>query len=141
MLPVYVLISLLVLVLFIGALVDIIMHDQSQIKHLPKVLWILIVILMPLIGSALWFAIGREYARPVGGRQARGWPRRDTDAVPPPSVPGQMVAQTPGVFGVRNTEAELAALEREIAANETADRIRQLEAELRARRGIEGPKD
>jgi len=141
MLPVYVLISLLVLALFISALVDIIMHDQSQIKHLPKVLWILIVILMPLIGSALWFAIGREYARPVGGQQPRLLPRRHTDAVPPPPVPGQMITQTPGVFGVRNTEAELAALEREIVANEKADRIRQLEAELRARRGIERPKD
>ena len=32
----YVLISLLVLALFVGALVDIIMRDQSHVKHLPK---------------------------------------------------------------------------------------------------------
>ncbi len=140
----YVLISLLSLALFVGALVDIIMHDQSQIKHLPKVLWIILVILMPLVGSILWFAIGRVYVRPAEGvqRPSRGGAR---DAVPfiqgPGQAPTQPPVHAPGTFGLRNTEAELAALEREIAANEKADRIRQLEAELRARRGIEGPKD
>jgi hypothetical protein len=137
MLLMYVLISLFVLVLFVGALVDIIMRDQSLVRHLPKLVWILIVILMPLVGSILWFALGREYTRrTVVDRGSFGDPRRrEVEAVPPATM------SSPGTFGVRDTQAELAALEREIEANEKADHIRRLEAELRARRGIEGPRE
>lgn len=131
----YVLISLLVLVLFVGALVDIIMRDQSLVRHLPKLVWILIVILMPLVGSILWFALGHEYSRPID-RGGFGDPRRRGEqAVVLPSAP----APQPGSFGPRNTEAELAALEREITAYEKEQRIRHLEEEIRARRGIENP--
>lgn len=127
----YVLLSLLVLVLFVGALVDIIMRDQSLVRYLPKLVWILLVILLPSVGSILWFALGREYRRPDHRDVVVHPIRREEDDTPPMS--------SPGTFGVRNTEAELAALEREVAADEKAERIRRLEAELRARRGIEGP--
>lgn len=118
----YVLLYVLLLALLVGALVDIITSEQWRIRHLPKMLWIIIVILMPLIGSILWFAIGRNYARPVD-RGSFGDPRRREG---PASVPEN--------YASRDTESELAALEREIAAYEKAERIRQLEAELRARR-------
>ncbi|MEO6943733.1 MAG: PLDc N-terminal domain-containing protein [Lacisediminihabitans sp.] len=124
----YVLSSLLILVLFVGALVDIIMRDQSLVRHLPKLVWILLVILLPVVGSILWFALGREYSRPID-RGGFGDPRRRTHE--PVQQP-----QVAGTFGVRDTEAELAALNREIVANEKADRIRRLEAELQARRAI-----
>jgi hypothetical protein len=127
----YVLLSLLVLVLFVSALVDIIMRDQSLVRYLPKLVWILIVILLPSVGAILWFALGREYTRSVSRPTSSGQPRVSEQAVLP--------ASTPGTFGARNTEAELAALEREIDAHEKADHIRRLEAELRSRRGIEGP--
>ena len=53
--------SLLVIALMVGALIDIITRVDSQVRFLPKMAWIIIVILLPLIGSLLWFAIGREY--------------------------------------------------------------------------------
>jgi hypothetical protein len=150
----YVLVSLLVVTLFVGALVDIIMSEQGHIKHLPKFLWIIIVILMPLIGSVLWFAIGREYARPAD-RGGFGDPRRREQPTPAvgDSLPGNSLSRNslPGSSmlgysgrddsGLSKTERELAALEREIAASEKADRIRRLEDELRARREIENPGD
>lgn len=136
MLLMYLVLPLLLLILLVGALADIIMAEEWRVKHLPKVFWIIIVILMPLVGSILWFAIGREYARPVnlGGF---GDPRRREVDAPATSLE----PLTPGSFGVRNTEAELAALDREIEAYEKAERIRQLEEQLRERRrekGIEG---
>ena len=53
--------SLLVIALMIGALIDIITRDSSLVKFLPKLAWIIIVILLPLIGGLLWFGLGREY--------------------------------------------------------------------------------
>ncbi len=39
--------SLLVIALMIGALIDIITRDSSLVKFLPKLAWIIIVILLP----------------------------------------------------------------------------------------------
>ncbi|MES2093065.1 MAG: PLDc N-terminal domain-containing protein [Actinomycetota bacterium] len=105
------------LLLMIFALVDIIRSDQWTVRHLDKSLWIIIVILLPLIGSILWFAIGRDYGRPID-LGSFGDPRR-RDVVPP-------VEST--------TERELAALDREIEREEQNERIRRLEAKLRAHR-------
>lgn len=141
----YVLFSVLVLALVVGALVDIITFEQWRIKHLPKAFWIIIVILMPFVGSILWFAIGREYDRPID-RGAFGDPRRRER--PAPAVDGSMArAVLPGgsalgysgrdESGLSKTERELAALEREIEASEKAERIRKLEEQLRVKREIE----
>lgn len=63
-------VPLLILVFFVVALVDIILRDSSQVKHLPKITWIFIVILLPLIGGVLWFALGREYPSAAYRRRA-----------------------------------------------------------------------
>jgi hypothetical protein len=47
------------------ALVDIIRADQWTIRHLDKTIWIVVVILLPLIGSVRWFAICRHYGQAV----------------------------------------------------------------------------
>jgi hypothetical protein len=56
-----VLLPVLVLLIMVGALIDIIVRAEFQVKHLPKFGWILLVIFLPLIGSVLWFTLGREY--------------------------------------------------------------------------------
>ncbi|WP_085486982.1 PLDc N-terminal domain-containing protein [Agreia pratensis] len=113
------------LALMIGALVDIILRRDDQVKHLPKVVWVLLVVFLPLIGSILWFTIGREYSQSVnlGGF---GDPRRREKAAGTISS-----TQT---TRVKTTEEELADLEREIEFHRQQDRIRQLEAELDQRR-------
>ena len=57
--------SVVLFALLIGALVDIILRSDEQVKHLPKIVWVLLVIFLPLIGSILWFTIGREYNQRV----------------------------------------------------------------------------
>jgi hypothetical protein len=100
------------------ALVDIIRADRWSIRHLDKSVWLIIVILLPLIGSVLWFTIGREYGQSVD-LGSFGDPRRREALAPVES----------------STERELAALDREIEREEQDDRIRRLEAKLRAHRG------
>lgn len=96
--------SLLVIALMIGALVDIITRDDSQVKHLPKMVWIIIVILLPLIGSLLWFAIGREY-----GDAGIRIPRMRREA-PPTRTESRPTAPV----DTRTTEQQIADLDREI---------------------------
>jgi hypothetical protein len=124
MLDMYLVFSALLLLLMIGALADIITRDADRVRHLPKMAWVIIVILIPLVGSILWFLVGHEYAAPVD-RGTFGDPRRWE--APEPVV--------------RDTEAELAALEREIEESEKADRIRRLEAELEEKRRASGDPD
>ncbi|MBP3978900.1 PLDc N-terminal domain-containing protein [Microbacterium sp. BLY] len=98
--------SFLVIALMIGALIDIITRDDSQVKYLPKMVWIIIVILLPLIGSVLWFAIGREYGE--AGIPLPRMRRAEHPAAPPTVVPPARPADT------RSTEQQIADLDREI---------------------------
>ena len=96
--------SILVLVLLVGALIDIITRRDDQVKHLPKVFWIILVIIVPLAGSLIWFLVGREYDG-EGIRLPR--PRERRPAPPAPSAPSP-----PG--DTRSTEQQIADLDREI---------------------------
>lgn len=121
-----VILSLITLVVVVSALVDLIMRDESQIKHLPKFGWIIIVILLPLIGSVLWFGIGREHQQQRSDRGSFGDPQRwAREEVQQPQR---------SHAGPSDTELQLARLDAEIAEAERLDRIRRLEREVQERR-------
>jgi hypothetical protein len=123
------------LVLIVAAMIDVIRIDESRVKHLPKVLWVLIIIFLPLIGIALWFAIGRSYegvAQSV--RMPRPRPQRGP-VYPAPdaaSTARATLRPVPSADG-RTTEQQLADLEREIA--EDNRRRAELEAHPRPQEG------
>jgi hypothetical protein len=119
------LISILVIALMIGALIDVITRDDSQVKHLPKMVWVIIVILLPLIGSALWFALGREYAG--GGMTMPRMPRREA---PPRSQRAPATQTWSSPVEARSTEQQIADLDREI---EEWELRQQIEARRRER--------
>jgi len=96
--------SILLLALMIGALIDIITRRDDQVKHLPKVFWIILVIIVPLAGSLIWFLVGREYDG-EGVRLPR--PRERRSAPPSPSAPAPPA-------DTRSTEEQIADLDREI---------------------------
>ncbi|MFT4258571.1 PLD nuclease N-terminal domain-containing protein [Microbacterium sp.] len=98
--------SLLVIALMIGALIDIITRDDSAVRFLPKMAWIIIVILLPFIGSVLWFGIGREYFGD-GVRMPRPQRREHAQHPPPPPAPSRPV-------DTRTTEQQIEDLDREI---------------------------
>ena len=113
-----VLLSVVTLAVMIFALVDIITSDNWRVKHLPKIAWVLLVIFLPLIGSVLWFVLGKEREARAEPFTTVGDPRRRETAVPQRS----------------STEDDLAAVEREIQFHERQAEIRRLEAKLKARR-------
>jgi len=57
-------ISLLYIGIMVWAIADILIIDNSRVRGLPKFAWITLVILLPLIGSALWLIVGRERSEP-----------------------------------------------------------------------------
>ncbi len=112
-------IPVLVLAAMVFALVDIIMRDEWQVKHLPKFGWLLLVIFLPLIGTALWFAIGREY----GGRSASEGLRTLM-----PQRPTQLPGPIPPAASL-TTEEQLAELDREIEYYRKRAELDQLKRE------------
>jgi hypothetical protein len=118
--------SVVLLLLMIVALVDVIRIDESRVKYMHKIVWVLLVVFIPLIGIVLWFALGRAYE---GASRPIRMPRRQRSASVPLSAPSMGTAHVtvhpvPSHDG-RTTEQQLADLEREI--EEDNQRRRALE--------------
>lgn len=68
--------GLLFLALWIFCIIDVITTPEPKVRHLPKVVWVLIVILLIDIGSIAWLTIGRTWgangAAGDGDRRATG---------------------------------------------------------------------
>jgi hypothetical protein len=74
---------LLVVALWLFCLVDVIVSKEDECRNLPKLLWLLIVLMLPDVGSVLWLIAGR----PRGLRQS--WQQRTprTTMAPPQMNP------------------------------------------------------
>ena len=72
------------LILWIYCIYDVITTDDAIIRHLPKVVWLLIVIVLADIGSILWLALGRPqiWTRQVHDPQRYGTHRLRTSPGP-----------------------------------------------------------
>lgn len=64
-----VILFVVVLALDVFAVVDVIMTQRSRVRALPKIVWVLLILVLPVIGAALWFFIGKE--RRAGGGERR----------------------------------------------------------------------
>jgi hypothetical protein len=127
--------SLLLIVLTIVALIDVVGQPEPVVRNLPKIVWVLLIVFIPLIGVGLWFLLGKDWSNSrikLPERRGRKQPRTSGSwgpgrsssmpTTPSPSQPDRAVS---------STEEQLAALEREIQAAEDAERIRKLELELK----------
>jgi len=63
--------------IWIYCLYDVVTTHDALVRHLPKIAWFVIVLLIPDIGSILWLAFGRpriqgDRISPIDGRRTRG---------------------------------------------------------------------
>lgn len=126
------LVLLAVLIIVAMTLFDILSRDPALVRLLPKAVWAILTVLLPLIGSVLWFVVGRR-ADPAAGPRTivvREPPAPSRTPAPSPASPAGPVRRD----GPLSTEEQLAALEREIEEDRVARRIAELETELRRRR-------
>jgi hypothetical protein len=80
------LMSVVVFAIWVFCLVDVIGTDEVRMRHLPKLGWLLVVILLPFVGSIAWLALGRPEgpARPTAVR---------TPGFPEYERPGRFIPQ------------------------------------------------
>ena len=116
------LLPLLIFVIMVVALIDAITRRDDQVKHLPKFAWVLFIVFLPLLGSVLWFTLGREWDRSPREAMSFGDPRRWAGSAAPDAA-----RPTAAPRDTRTTAQQMADLEREIE-------IAALEDELRRRR-------
>lgn len=87
--------GLLIMLLWVFCLIDVINADEGGIRHLPKMVWLLLVVFVPLAGSIVWLLAGR----PIGGGiwgGAGGGRRQESSAFPEyDAKPGRAVATDP----------------------------------------------
>ncbi len=63
---------LLIIALTIYAFIDCLNTPEEEVKNLPKVVWVLIILLFSIVGPVVWlFAGKRRSAAGAGGRAAR----------------------------------------------------------------------
>ncbi|MEU1683915.1 PLD nuclease N-terminal domain-containing protein [Micromonospora sp. NPDC005707] len=71
MVRLYGLLFLAQLVLAVCALISCLSAEEGEIRALPRIAWVLIILFFPLVGSIAWFVAGRE----AGARRTRtAWP-------------------------------------------------------------------
>jgi hypothetical protein len=54
------------LALTIYAVVDCIQTDDEKVKYLPKIAWVVLVVLVPWVGPLAWLIAGRARSFPSG---------------------------------------------------------------------------
>ncbi|WP_033823142.1 PLD nuclease N-terminal domain-containing protein [Kitasatospora sp. MBT63] len=114
---------LLALAFWVWAFIDCLTAPEEEVRYLPKVAWVVIVLLFPLVGSIAWLAVGKE-RRSARARTA-AWPSGPTAGFPEYERPrGRQLAPD-------DDPEFLASLKRDNQRHE--DMLKQWEADLRRR--------
>lgn len=82
------------LILTVAALISCLSAEESQIKALPRIVWVIIILLFSPIGAIAFFVVGKEHAarpqqtwRPGNGFPEATRPARDPRPMAPDDDP------------------------------------------------------
>ncbi|GAA5003142.1 PLD nuclease N-terminal domain-containing protein [Streptomyces siamensis] len=123
---------LLVLALWIYAFIDCLNTPEEEVRGLPKVVWVIIILLFGevLVGPVAWLVAGRTRRAPAGGSTPSEWHRNArTQYVAPDDNPEFLKS-------LKTENAKDEALLKDWEAD-----LRRREEELRRREHGEEPKD
>jgi hypothetical protein len=87
----YALMSVISFALLVYCVIDIIGTPAHRVRNLPKVGWLILVLLFPLVGSIAWFAAGR----PEKSARAPRAHERELPQYPEYNRPGRAAAADP----------------------------------------------
>jgi hypothetical protein len=82
--------SVIVFAVWVYTLVDVVTTPTNAVRNLPKVAWVILVLLFPLLGTAGWFIFGRPE-----GAARRSAHERATPEFPEYDRPGRAAAADP----------------------------------------------
>ncbi|RSS79545.1 PLD nuclease N-terminal domain-containing protein [Streptomyces sp. WAC06614] len=78
---------LLVIALTIYAFIDCLNTPEEEVKHLPKVVWVIIILLFSIVGPVVWLFAGKQRSLTGGGFPTAGGRARRTPWVAPDDNP------------------------------------------------------
>ncbi|WEK12574.1 MAG: PLDc N-terminal domain-containing protein [Candidatus Microbacterium phytovorans] len=110
---VYLILALLAITFWVYSIVDCALQPPTRHRGVSKPMWLLIVVLLPVVGGILWFAIGRSRRRSAVMFRA---PDDDPDFL------GRIGTVSDQDERIRRLEEELAALDSE--ADDPRDGLR-----------------
>ena len=125
-------VGLLLFMFWIWAILDVISTDSAMARNLPKMTWLIIVIVLPDVGAIAWLLLGRpERASWRPGSTDYAAPRRPVGLEDSPRY-----SASPEVSDRRSEELnqELERWEREQQAKASASPAKSEAASTRARR-------
>jgi hypothetical protein len=79
--------ALVMLALWIFCIIDVITTPESNMRNLPKMAWLGIVLVLPDIGSIAWLVAGRNWQGKSGATAARTYPEYDKPGRAVPTNP------------------------------------------------------
>jgi hypothetical protein len=82
--------TVVVFAVWIFTLADVAQSPGQRVRNLPKVAWVVLVLLFPVLGSAAWFVCGRPDAASGPGKGERSAPQ-----YPEYDRPGRSAAADP----------------------------------------------
>ena len=129
--------------LLIFCLIDCIQTPTEQVRNLPKVMWVILIIVLPLIGGIAWLFLGRP-SRSAGSSVP--WPAGRTAGYPEYERPRRAVAPDDDPDFLReigrvNQEQERTLSQWEADLKRREEELRRRSDEPPADRGPEGPAD
>ena len=107
-----VLLVLVVLAASIFCIIECIQSDDREIRNLPKIVWLLVILIAPIVGSVAWLLAGRPQAQPEVPRAYRPPVARSSSA---PDDDPMFLA---GLERTNEERRRLQAWERELEARE-----------------------
>ena len=113
------------LALLAYCLIDCIQTDEGDMRNLPKALWVILIIFLPIVGGVAWLVAGRPLTR--GPRRQVPWPSTQTAGFPEYERPRRQVAPDDDPDFLLSLRAER---ERERRLDEWEAQLRAREAEL-----------
>jgi len=130
----YVLLFIVQIILAVCAMISCLSTEEGEIRALPRLVWVLIILFFPLVGSIAWFLAGRPApaGKPrTGWRPGGGFPERDR--------PRQVAPDDDPEF-LRSLDTQRSKQDREMFDRWEAD-LRRREDELRRREAGDPPRD
>jgi hypothetical protein len=94
----------LVVTFDVFAIVDVMLIDRSRIRVLNRLLWVLLILILPVVGAIMWLALGRE-------RRDRGGQRRTIAPDDDPAFLKNLRRDEEQDDRIRRLEQELADLD------------------------------
>ncbi|GCE77181.1 PLD nuclease N-terminal domain-containing protein [Cellulomonas biazotea] len=90
--------------LLVYCLIDCVQSDEGRVRNLPKVGWIVLIILLPIVGGIAWLVAGR----PQGTRRDVPWPSTATAGFPEYERPRRGAPDDDPEFlaGMRRSDAQ-----------------------------------